>query len=238
MKIGLIIPHKNDRPAFLRNCFRMIDAQTIQPEIVELVNDESPYNGCDITWRYRIGYERLRNKGLDVIFLIEDDDWYSPDYLEHLIGAWRQNGNPDIFGTRYTIYYHILYKCHFTMHHADRASAMNTLIKPDLHFNWCNDTDRYTDMHLWSTLKGITFNPERIISVGIKHGVGLTGGDTHTNKLHRYKEKTLNLSEVMDKESFEFYSNYFDNNPDDHKEVMKKINDNNKISPEYQKLRI
>lgn len=237
MKIGIIIPTRNDRPHFLRNCLRMIDAQTVQPEIVELISEPPVLNGCDITWRYRKGYERLRNKGLDAIFLMEDDDWYSPDYIEIMLKEWEGNSRCDIFGTRYTIYYHILYHQHFTMYHQDRASAMNTLIKPDLHFLWCDDSDPYTDMHLWQALKGYTFVPEKIISIGIKHGVGLTGGHTHTNKLHRYKEKNIKLSEVMDKESCEFYTNYFTNYPDDYKQVMEKINQSNKTSPEYQKFK-
>lgn len=238
MNIGIIIPHKNDRPAFLRNCFRMIDAQTVNVDHVELVNDQSPYHGCDITWRYRQGYERLRNNGIEVIFLMEDDDFYAPDYLETMIKAWISYGKPDIFGTRYTIYYHLFYKHHFTMHHGDRASAMNTMIKPDLHFDWCADSDPYTDIHLWKVNKGITFTPEKIISIGIKHGVGLTGGYSHTDRLHRYKEKTLNLAEVMDKESYEFYSNYFENNPDDLKAVTEKINHHNKTAPNYQKFQL
>jgi hypothetical protein len=114
---------------------------------------------------------------------------------------------------------------------------MNTMLKPDPHFIWCNDSDPFTDIHLWQKLQGYTVVPEKIISIGIKHGVGLTGGYTHVDKLHRFKEKTLNLSEVMDRDSFEFYSNYFENNPDDYKQVMDKINHNNKTAPEYQKFK-
>ena len=110
MKFGIIIPHRNNRPHFLKNCFRMIDAQTIQPDIIELINDSPRDEKCDITWRYRVGYEKMRNKGLDAVFLIEDDDWYAPTYFEYMLAKWIQFETPEIFGPDYTIYYHLFLK--------------------------------------------------------------------------------------------------------------------------------
>ena len=80
--IGVIIPDRGDRPKFLENCLRMLKAQTMQPTIIEIVNDAPFSDEKDITLRYRLGYERLRNKEIEVIALIENDDWYAPDYLE------------------------------------------------------------------------------------------------------------------------------------------------------------
>ncbi len=214
LKIGVIIPDRNDRPLFLENCLRLIKQQTIQPACIEVVNYQAISDDVDITQRYRIGYDLLRGKDLDVIALIENDEWYSPDYLEIITKAWFSSGRPDIFGTDYTIYYHIKLFAHFTMWHMSRSSAMSTLIKPDLNFEWCADNEPYTDMHLWETLKGCTFHPEKNICMGIKHGVGKCGGTGHTNKLHRFNESDADkkiLSDLMDIESFEFYSNYFKN---------------------------
>ena len=146
MKIGIIIPDKSDRPKFLENCLRMINSQTIKPDIIELVNDKPidinpdgyalpEKRNCDITLRYRTGYDRLRNKGINVIFLMENDDWYAPDYIETMLKYWEKYGRPDIFGTNYTIYYHIKLFAYFTMNHSMRSSAMSTLIRSDLNFN-------------------------------------------------------------------------------------------------------
>ena len=218
MRIGIIIPDRNDRPLFLKNCMRLIKSQTLQPEIIELVNYEPESESVDITQRYRRGYDNLRNKGLDVIALMENDEWYSHDYLKTMVNEWVNNGKPDIFGTNYTIYYHIKLFAYFTMHHLTRSSAMSTLIKPDLNFKWCVDDQPYTDLHLWSVLKGVTFKPNKTICLGIKHGVGKCGGMAHVDKLHRYQnELSVNdsnktfLRDIMDSESFEFYSNYFNN---------------------------
>ena len=217
MRIGIIIPDRNDRPLFLKNCMRLIQAQTLQPEIIELVNYEAESENVDITQRYRRGYDNLRNKGLDVIALIENDEWYSHDYLEIMVNGWVNNGKPDIFGTNYTIYYHIKLFAYFTMHHLTRSSAMSTLIKPDLNFKWCVDDQPYTDLHLWSVLKGVTFKPNKTICLGIKHGVGLCGGVNHVDKLHRFTnkdEKFVYLHKHMiqehdDFESFNFYTQYY-----------------------------
>lgn len=215
MKIGVIIPDRGDRPKFLENCLRMLKTQTIQPDIIELVDDIPLNDNCDITWRYRTGYDRLRNKDLDIIAFIENDDWYAPDYLETMINQWVNFGKPDVFGTNYTIYYHIKLFSYLTMNHDTRSSAMSTIIKPDLDFAWCPDHEPYTDMWLWNKLKGIVFHPEKHICLGVKHGVGLCGGRSHVDRLERYSnvgqtdfDKTF-LSATLDKESFEFYSNYF-----------------------------
>ncbi len=216
-RIGVIIPDRSDRPLFLANCLRLLKNQTIQPEIIELVNYEPLSDQVDITQRYKVGYDKLRNKGLDVIAFIENDEWYAPDYLETMVNGWIENNKPDIFGTNYTIYYHIKLFAHFTMHHLTRSSAMSTLIKPDLNFEWCKDNEPYTDIHLWSKLKGVCFTPPKTICLGIKHGVGKCGGFAHIDKLHRYNNELSSqdqnmefLKGLVDPESFEFYSNYFD----------------------------
>lgn len=212
MKIGVIIPDRSDRPKLLANCLRMLNNQTVQSSEVYVVNEAPSSPLCDITKRYRIGYDHFRNKGFDILFFIENDDWYSPTYIETMITEWKAQGKPDIFGTDYTIYYHIKLFAQFTMHHNTRSSAMSTIIKPDLNFNWCVDHEPYTDMHLWTILKGKVFKPQKHICLGIKHGTGLCGGRSHVDRLHRYKitdpDKSF-LKSVMDADSYNFYTNYF-----------------------------
>jgi len=224
MKIGILIPDRNDRPEFLQNCLRMINNQIVKPHIIEIVNDPPPENFllgnkimknvCDITYRYRIGYERLKNKGLDIIALIENDDWYHPTYLETMLSKWVAVGKPDLLGHDYTTYYHIKEFAHFNMNHKTRSSAMNTFIKPDLNINWCYDGEAYTDLHLWLKcgLSKHIFHPEKHICLGIKHGEGFCGGVNHTTKMERYINKDIDkkfLRTVMDDDSFIFYTQYF-----------------------------
>lgn len=211
MKIAVLIPTRNDRPGFLYNCLRMIEAQTLKPVHIEVIDYAPESNMCDITQRYRRGYDKLKGRDFDVISLVEDDDYYSPIYLETMAAEWEKRGRPDIFGTLYTIYYHLKLGAFFTMYHQDRASAMNTFIKPDLDINWPVDHEPFTDIHLWEKIRGVTFDPGKIISVGMKHGIGMCGGGSHTGKLKRYTEPDNGfLQRILDHESYKFYSQFYD----------------------------
>jgi hypothetical protein len=210
MKIAVLIPDRGDRPNFLRNCERMIENQTLKPTYMFVVDYPPKNDDCDITQRYRVGYESINKYDVDCILLMENDDYYSQSYIETMVNNWIKNGKPDIFGTDYTIYYHINERAHFTMNHSRRSSAMSTLIKPNLNIQWPKDNDPYTDIALWKQLKGITFRPDEIICIGIKHGVGKCGGKNHTCNMHRYINKDSNfefLKQNMDSESFNFYTN-------------------------------
>jgi hypothetical protein len=206
------------------NCMRMLANQTLKPIYIAVENYPPASQKCDITPRYRTGYANCnafsrQERTLDVIALWENDDWYAPDYLETMVEHWLMEGKPQIFGTAYTIYYHIKLRKYYKMDHHTRASAMNTLIKPGLNINWGRiDEDPFTDLWMWkrSQLEGRTFTPPKHISIGIKHGVGLTGGKSHVDRFDRYdpprgtNDSDLKfLKENMDAESFEFYSNYF-----------------------------
>lgn len=212
VKVGIIIPDRNDRPLFLKNCLDIISRQSIQPTIVELVNYVPESNNIDITQRYRRGYDNLRNKGLDIIAFMENDEWYADNYLETMVNEWIKLGKPKMIGTNYTIYYHIKLNAYFTMQHFTRSSAMSTLIKPDLDIKWCEDEQPYTDLWLWKHIGGITFEPKKIICLGIKHGIGKCGGMAHIDKLHRYvnlDEKKDYLRSIVDEKSFNLYENIF-----------------------------
>lgn len=226
MKIACLIPDRNDRPLFLEQCYKMLANQTVKVDFIKLINAPATSEKPDITQRYRIGYEAISRYGhFDVIFFIENDDYYAPDYIEKMLAAWNQAGKPELFGTSYTYYYHVGLSSYFMMNHPVRASAMNTMIVPGLNITWPNDNEVYTDLHLWTHSHVIncrkeTWTPSNIISIGIKHGIGLCGGRHHFDRLNRYKMKggignesasgvedtNMNfLRANVDKDSFEFY---------------------------------
>lgn len=212
MRVGVIMPHRNDREKFLSHFHFILKNQTLQPDIVEIVDYPAKSDKVDITERYRTGYDNLRNKYLDVIALMEVDDYYAPDYLETMVKYYQRENNPTLLGLDHTVYYNINLFKYFTMFHSTRSSAMNTLIKPDMDFSWGNDNNPYADAWIWEKLKGKIIVPEKEICLGIKHGVGMCGGQSHTTHLDRYINSDNNkkfLKSIVDKESFAFYSNYF-----------------------------
>lgn len=203
------MPHRGDRDMFLPQFYKCLDSQTLKPSRVEII-DYVPKNGdVDITPRYREGYERLRGK-VDLIAFMEIDDFYRPEYLQTMASGWKANRCPDIFGTNYTIYYHVGIKKYFRFEHYGRASMMSTVIKPDLEINWPVDHDPYTDLHLWKNQKGwtkATFAPNKHITVGIKHGIGMCGGRMHIDHLYKYNNSDEDLSflSAIVGESLDFY---------------------------------
>lgn len=213
MRVAILIPTRGDRPGFMENCLRMIAAQTIKPVHIEVMDYAPESDKCDITQRYRRGYEKLCGKGYDVISLWENDDFYHPQYLEIMLSEWEKRARPELFGTMYTIYYHLRLGAYFTMYHQDRASAMNTFIKPDLEINWPVDHEPFTDMHLWivSKLHGVVIDPGKVISLGMKHGIGMCGGRSHVDKLYRYKDQDNGfLERTVDPDSYKFYKTFYD----------------------------
>ncbi len=232
IRIAVFIPTRGDREVFLNNCLRMLAAQTLKLNPYILVIDFKALNNeKDITKRYRFGYNNLTSQSFDLIAFIEDDDYYAPTYIETMATEWLKAGQPDIMGTGKTIYYHLKLHKYFVMNHPSRSSAMNTFIKPDLNLTWPADNYAFTDLHLWNTsdiaqskfpvgnqlpknmwLKGHIFNPDKIISIGMKHGVGLCGGRNHIDRLERFTTPDFDmkfLRDNCDMESFEFYSKFF-----------------------------
>lgn len=226
MKLGIIIPTRgNERPRFLENCLRQLNTQTFLAEEIYVINDEPDSSLKDITKRYKKGYDYFHNKGFDLLALCEDDEYYAPDYLETMIAAWNDAGKPELFGTTYTIYYNIRLFAHFTRHHHQMSSAMSTLIKSDMDFTWCLDSEPFTDVHLWNSavhkntgklLTRALFTPDHHICMGTKHGVGLTGGNSHICDTARYLtgdgSPDFNkdfLRKHLTPESYEFFANYF-----------------------------
>lgn len=188
MKFGVIIPDRNDRPQFTRLCFEMIQRQSVQPYEILHVNYVPKSTAFDLTERVRTGFEQLQNK-VDVVFIIENDDWYSPDYFEQMLEEWQKNGRPDLFGISSTVYYHIKKLAFNILEHSKHSSLMSTMIRTSANIDFPKDDFVFLDLHLWQNHKGILLNQNTRfpLAVGIKHGVGLVGGSGHHSM--RFKER-------------------------------------------------
>lgn len=213
MKVSVLIPTRGDRPQFLQHAHRMLAGQTLQPAHVEVVNDP-PANASvkDITWRYRIGCDRIMTAvpDTDLILFIEDDDWYAPNYIETMSNKWTELGNPLTIGVGSTIYYHLGVRGWYNQSHPTRASAMSTGISPAgvKSMRWPKDEYVFTDIEIWKQIPGKTFEPATPIAIGIKHGLGLCGGIGHRRDLAHYKQRDPEfnwLRERVDAGSFDFY---------------------------------
>lgn len=206
MIVGVIIPDRNDRHQLLTNCLRMIKGQTLQPDFVKVVNYEAKSNTTDLTERVRIGFETLKDK-CDCVLVMENDDYYSSDYISTMVNEWIKWGKPSLIGIGETVYYHIFKKQFKFLDHPKRASLFCTLISCAITPNWCDDSDVFLDLHLWKSHVGKTFTTDENIAVGMKHGIGKCGGSGHDKMVYNFNDPNYAfLKNTIDKDAFEFYT--------------------------------
>jgi len=212
IKIGVICPHRNDRPDFLEQFKKYIACQTVQPDVVEYVDYEPESADIDVTQRYRRGCEKLFRRysgNCDVVLFMEVDDFYSPEYIETMVTQWIRAGKPEIFGIGETIYYHIFGKRWVVIPHKKRASAMSSMVtRSILNMPWPRDNNPYLDVEMWEKMRGKTFIQRTPICLGIKHGIGMVGGGAHdagNAHYNRYDEGGLWLREIVGIDNYKFY---------------------------------
>lgn len=207
MKIGVLIITRGDRPDFVKHANYLLSIQTVLIDHVLIIDEKPLSNKCDITYRYKKGSKILFDLGMDCIVIIEDDDFYSANYIETMVKKWVENRKPLIFGLANTIYYSLTQKKYSVLKHRGRASMMSTLISREAVINWGEDNYPFADLTLWNQLKGIAIEDETGLCIGIKHGIGLCGGKAHkTNFPYSIDDKDFKyLESKVDKKSFEFY---------------------------------
>jgi hypothetical protein len=217
--VAALVPTRGDRPDFVAHCRWLISRQTRKIDHVEFVDFPPAGPEKDITKRYRVGLSRLCDK-TDVIFLWEDDDWYSKEYVEKMLGGWEQENRPELFGFSKTCYYHICTMSRSEMSHPGRASAMNTLVRADAveRIKFPEDSQPFFDISLWKSLRGTAHDVYGWPCVGIKHGVGLSGGIGHRRDWLGYNIQDPEMDwlrslmkEDADDRSLDFYKSIFNN---------------------------
>ena len=215
MNIAVVTPIKGDRPNFLHALNRMLDEQTIQPDTHIVVDDKHESVCADVTWRYRIGIGRALKAGADFILFMEDDDWYSPMYIQKMAMRWVEVGTPKLFGIEDTVYYHIRYGKYRHLVHPLRASMMSTAISKDFHTTYCADNNPFLDLHFWRStprLGKVTVLFEERICLGIKHGLGAVAGGAHKGSGTWYNQGNVDtdgsyLKSLVSDELLTFYNN-------------------------------
>jgi len=223
IKIVALVPTRGDRPKMLENMKRLMTNQTQQLHGLVIFDDEPIYpKKKDITYRYRMGLQRVFDlyPDCDLVAIVEDDDWYSPVYIETMAQAWLDEGRPDLFGVGFTDYYHLKVRGRYREFHPDRASGFCTFMtRKVVQVNsWPKDDYPFVDMHLWQkvnvrkravgSIDECLFYP---IALGIKgHNEGaLFGGSCHSDMRVYSNQAGDNNFEwfknTVDEESFKFY---------------------------------
>jgi hypothetical protein len=212
MKIAVITPHQDKkRSKFLNRLEHYISRQTRKPDSWIIVDDHTGM-AKDLTLRIKVGIDRALESGCSGVLIMEDDDWYHSTYIETMLSNWEQAGKPDLYGQGYTDYYHIKVQKHTRLVHPGRASLMSTFIHLPAIYNFTFPANNYIflDINLWKQLKGKTFTPAKPICVGIKHGIGITGGKGHDQDWKLYnKDQDFSILRGLIGKDCDFYEQYF-----------------------------
>lgn len=147
---------------------------------------------------------------IDAIFIIEDDDYYRPEYLEKMMSKM---GNNWAIGERNSIYYNVYYRTHQTNSNNKHSSLFQTAFTWDALelFEACYQ-EKYIDFMFWRVLpedKILLFN-DGDLAVGIKGMPGRGGiGGGHGKYICMTDDKTLwYLSETIG-EDYKYYEKYY-----------------------------
>lgn len=207
MKIAVVTPTLGDRQQFMVVLEKMIQSQTIQPDIHIIVDDEHYVQYPDVTWRYKQAFTRAFEAGADIVLPMEDDDWYASDYIEQMCNKWIEHGKPHMLGIDHTIYYHLRLRRYAYLKHPGRASTMSMLITKELEIAWCEESYPFIDYYMWTKMpcrSKVAFPMDRNISIGIKHGIGKVAGGGHRSNIGIYSSPSVG----QDDSTLEFLSSH------------------------------
>jgi hypothetical protein len=151
------------------------------------------------------------------IAIIEDDDWYAADYLNHMIYCMTHARVP-LVGIDPTLYYHIRSRKLAVLRSRRHCSMFATFGTSEvLRFAIEKIPAQYdgagADQWLWAHLQSVgtefvtTVLPK---AIGIKHGAGTCYGMGHDEMLHAYQMDYGNSVPAILGDDLQFYNNLAD----------------------------
>lgn len=141
--------------------------------------------------------KKIPEDQVDVIFIIEDDDYYSPVYLEKMV---KKLEGFDAVGEKCTIYYHTKLKKFNVSTNEKHTSLFQLAFKPKLipNFESCYG-NKFIDMIFCKSVKNINLFSKENLAIGMKGQEGREGiGLGHRGNIYRDSDKSLNkLKELV-----------------------------------------
>ncbi len=150
----------------------------------------------------------------DAIFIIEDDDYYKPVYLERMIPRL---DNYLVAGEQQTIYYNVRYRRHANNNNLQHASLFQVAMRPEAVeiFKKCYGM-KFIDAHFFNLLNkvGVNLFFENFLAVGMKGMSGRGGiGAGHSQAMNMLPDPEMkylqSLIGIQDAKIYErYYSDY------------------------------
>jgi len=202
-KFAVIIPDRNDRPELTEFCFRQLSRMTKKPDEVIHVNFKPVDEGYDLVERIHYGIMAAKGMGIDLCFIMENDDNYPADYFERF-----GDMSADFFGDDLTFYYNLKNRTFKSFYHKGRSSLFTTGFRASKLDGFQFSGDNMIDIRLWRWAADKKLKTRWINSgcIGIKHGLGLCGGKGHKMHWPENHDPKMNwLKSRVSDESFDFY---------------------------------
>ncbi len=200
----IITPTRGDRPELLEHCRKQVMNFTTCYQAHGVIDYKPKTYKPDLTDRIKSGYEKALQYGYDWVVIVEDDDFYPADYLHKvLLNADRS----DFIGCEHSFYYNLKNRTWDKLIHKGRSSLYTTAFRVSAmkNFAWHRADDVFLDINLWHYAKRFRRTFIDAGAIGIKHGIGLTGGKGHRTIFRNQDPEMLWLASKVDKDSFEFY---------------------------------
>lgn len=206
--IATLTTTRGDRGRLLDFVETQIDKQTKQPDVRILINTPPDNGEFDLTKRIRTGLRLANEKGIERVYIWEDDDAYPSNHIEeiekHFVEA-------DFVGYEDTTYYNIKNKTWMSQTHQKRSSLFCTAFRTEAleGFVWPADHYPWLDIRLWEFVRDqrkkaklLRGNP----CTGIKHGIGVCAGKSHSRMLEHSDRDLSFLKSRVEDYQFDFYS--------------------------------
>lgn len=199
-----ITPTRGDRGQLFWFCLRQLDRMS-EGRMNFVIDYKPRAESPDLVPRIQAGIELAKANGIEYVFIVEDDDWYPEDYLR------TKTLDFDFFGYSSSTYYHLGNKTYQTMLHKNRSSLFCTGFRIAAldGFKWPARTTVFLDLELWDyaatkrkRVRLESHNP----CLGMKHGIGLTGGKAHHWKMKNIDSRGEFLKQYVDTEALAFYN--------------------------------
>jgi hypothetical protein len=222
--IALLTP-TGGRERQIRLCARWMEKQTYSGKVLWVIVDDCMPRTTDfITDSFRPGWTvvkcypspawkegdntQYRNMeaglkvientgGIDTVFIIEDDDYYSSPYLEEMV---KRMGNYGVVGEANTIYYNVNVPGWLRNRNDRWSSLFQTAFSPSVIPVFSRmQRFKFIDINLFRVVQNqLLFNLERPLSIGIKGQPGRAGiGGGHTGGNYILDSKYEKLRELI-----------------------------------------
>lgn len=213
ISVIVVIPTRGDRPVFSDFCKKQIERQTERVDEIYPVDYAPLSSQPDLTQRIKKAWLHAKEMGHTYMFIFEDDDLYSENYIEYVLNLNKEGEVMyDFLGFSSTLYYHIGNRTWKHQTHPGRSSLFCTVIRVDAlnDFVWPADHYLWLDLALWNfardTRKKVKIVDNEVICVGIKHNVGKCAGKAHKWVMENKDPDLSFLRSKTDDFHFDFYS--------------------------------